>query len=576
MVVTNTAKKENIRVENLQSGSIALPADQYILTHMAGAPENEFQTQETLLTAGVKTVQNKTFKSIFHMPWFMVRPKSADKENGYAWFGSFHYSGNWVLNFDQTFNGNLQILGGVNYWDTQWTLEPGKPFQTPKFSVGFTKNGSEGAAQSMSAYVRNSVLPPVHRKDLRPVIYNSWFSTFYAVNENQQLALAKIAKEAGVEMFVIDDGWFKGRTKSDEGLGDWEVDKKKFPNGLGPLIKSINDMGMDFGIWVEPENVVRKSDIYREHPDWALNFPNRKGSNYRLFLNLGKEEVYQYLLRSLTKLLKENNIKFIKWDQNTYLSEPGWSDAPEAMQREVRIRFINNLYRLIDELKSRFPNVWFESCASGGGRVDLGMLSRMDQAWVSDNVDPLDRIFMHYGYLSGLPANTMVSWVTQRLKHQPIPLDFEFDVSMAGVLGIGYDITKWTPGDLEIAKKKVAQYKIIRPLVQQGVVSRLVNPFETNRCAFQYTHADANSSALICYNMAEYLAGSQFITRGSSTLKLKSLKPGVMYRVQKIEDAGTTTGTSYRGDFLMNIGIGWPVKGPNKSQVLLINAVSAK
>jgi alpha-galactosidase len=170
----------------------------------------------------------------------------------------------------------------------------------------------------------------------------------------------------------------------------------------------------------------------------------------------------------------------------------------------------------------------------------------------------------------------MVSWVTQRLKHQPIPLDFEFDVSMAGVLGIGYDITKWTPGDLEIAKKKVAQYKIIRPLVQQGVVSRLVNPFETNRCAFQYTHADANSSALICYNMAEYLAGSQFITRGSSTLKLKSLKPGVMYRVQKIEDAGTTTGTSYRGDFLMNIGIGWPVKGPNKSQVLLINAVSAK
>lgn len=576
IVVTNTAKQGNIKIENLQSGSIALPADQYMLTHMAGGPENEFQTQETLLTAGVKTIQNKTFKSVFNMPWFMVRPKSAEKENGYAWFGSFHYSGNWVLNFDQTFNGNLQILGGINFWDTWWNLEPGKPFQTPKFSVGFTKNGSEGAAQSMSAYVRNTILPQAHRKDVRPILYNSWYSTFYNVNENQQLALAKIAKDLGAEMFVIDDGWFKGRVKSDEGLGDWEVDKIKFPNGLGPLIKSINDMGMDFGIWVEPENVVRNSDIYRAHPDWTLNFPNRKGANYRLFLNLGKEEVYQYLLQSLTKLLKENNIKFIKWDQNTYLSEPGWPDAPPELQREVRIRFINNLYRLIDELKARFPNVWFESCASGGGRVDLGMLSRMDQAWVSDNVDPLNRIFMHYGYLSGLPANTMVSWVTEPVKHQPVSLEYKFDVSMAGVLGIGYDITKWTEEERTIAKKKIAQYKIIRPLIQQGVVTRLVNPFEANRCAFQYTNTDTASSVVICYNMAEYLAGSQFITRGSSTLKLKDLKPDVMYKVQKIEDAGTNTVTNYKGDFLMNIGIAWPVKGANKSQIILINAVSDK
>jgi alpha-galactosidase len=576
MVVTNLDKKGNIRIENLQSGSISLPADQYMLTHMAGAPENEFQTQETLLTAGVKTIQNKTFKSVFNAPWFLVRPKNADPENGYAWFGSFHYSGNWIFSFDQTFNGNLEIVGGINFWDTWWNLEPGKPLQTPKFSVGFTKKGSDGAAQSLSAYVRNVILPPVHRKDLRPLLYNSWFATFYDVNEDQQLALAKVAKEVGAEMFVIDDGWFKGRVKSDSGLGDWEVDKIKFPNGLGPLIKKINDMGMDFGIWVEPENVVRKSEIYRLHPDWTLDFPNRKGVNYRLFLNLAKEEVYQYLLQSLTKLLKENNIKFIKWDQNTYLSEPGWPDADAATQREVRIRFINNLYRLIDELKARFPNVWFESCASGGGRVDLGMLSRMDQAWVSDNVDPLDRIFMHYEYLNALPANTMVSWVTDPVKHQPISLDYKFDVSMAGVLGIGSNITKWTTEERATARKKVAQYKIIRPLIQMGKVSRLVNPNETNRCAIQYSNARSDSSAVICYNMAEYLAGSQFIVRGSSTLKLKDLKPDVIYRVQKIEEAGTGAGTNYKGDFLRDIGIAWPVKGANKSQVLLISETNTR
>lgn len=572
--VTNTAKKGNIKIENLQSASIVLPADQYVLTHLAGGPESEFQFQETLLTAGLKTIQNKTFKSVFNAPWFMVRPKSADKETGYVWFGSLHYSGNWQLNFDQTFNSTLQILGGINYWDTSWDLKPGLTFQTPKFSVGFTKNGAEGAAQSMSGYIRKTVLPVVHRNDLRPILYNSWFSTFYAVEENQQLALARTAKELGAEIFVIDDGWFKGRTTSDAGLGDWEVDKIKFPNGLGSLIKKVNDMGLDFGIWVEPENVVRKSDVYQAHPDWTLNFPNRKGTNYRLFLNLGKEEVYQYLLKSLSKLLQENNIKFIKWDQNTYLSEPGWPDASEGMQREVRIRFIANLYRLIDELKAKFPNVWFESCASGGGRVDLGMLSRMDQAWVSDNVDPLDRIFMHYGYLSGLPANTMVSWVMQREKHQPASLDFLFDVSMAGVLGVGSDIRKWTEAEKAIAKKKIAEYKIIRPLVQQGILNRLVSPFEENRCALQYTSSDKDSSVLISYNMAEYLAASQFTSRGSTTIKLKELKDDQLYKVQKIEERlKTGSNNVYRGDFLMNIGIAWPVKGANKSQILLITAV---
>lgn len=571
IVATNTGTKGNIRIENLQSASLSLPADQYILTHMAGGPENEFQMQETLLTAGIKTIQNKTFKSVFNMPWFMVRPENSDKENGYAWFGAFHYSGNWILNFDQTFNGNLQITGGINFWDTWWNLEHGKSFQTPKFSMGFTKRGSEGAAQNMSAYIRNSILPDSHRNDVRPILYNSWYSTFYSVNENQQLALAATAKDLGVEMFVIDDGWFNGRIKSDSGLGDWEVDKIKFPNGLGPMIKKINDMGMDFGIWVEPENVVRKSGIYRTHPDWTLNFPNRNGSNYRLFLNLAKEEVYQYLLHSLTRLLQENNIKFVKWDQNTYLSEPGWPDAPVEMQREVRIRFISNLYRLIDELKAKFPNVWFESCASGGGRVDLGMLSRMDQAWVSDNVDPLDRIFMHYDYLGALPANTMVSWVTERNKHQPTSLDYRFDVSMSGVLGVGSDITKWSEEERTIAKKKIAQYKIIRPYIQQGVVSRLVNPFHDNRCAFQYSKGD--TSVLICYNLAEYLAGSQYITRGSSILKLKGLENNRMYRVKKIEDENLKAGLNYKGDFLMNIGIAWPVKGANKSQIILITVV---
>ena len=571
VVAKNTGARGNIKIENMLSGSIVLPADEYKLTHLAGKQMNEFQQQETLLTPGLKIEQNKAFKANFNPPWFMVRPQNAAKDTGPAWFGSLHYSGNWQLMFDKSIDGNVQILGGINFWDTSWQLKPGETFETPKFSVGYTNGGPDGAAQSLADYIRKTILPEKHRNELRPVLYNSWEATFYAVNEEQQLELAKRAKDIGIELFVIDDGWFKGRVSSTTGLGDWEVDKTKFPNGLGPLIKKINDMGMDFGIWIEPESAVPNSDVSKAHPDWMFDMPkNRKAADTRRYLNLAKEEVYQYLLQKLTRLLQDHNIKFVKWDQNSYLSETGWKDAPVDMQREVRIRFINNVYRLVDELKKRFPNVWFESCASGGGRVDLGMLSRMDQAWVSDNTSPLDRIFMQYGYLGALPANTMVSWVTGNTFHQPTSFDFKFDVSMAGVLAVGDDLRKWTEADKAVAAKKIAEYKVIRPLIQQGKVYRLVSPFEENRCALQYQDEKTTASAIICYNMAEYLQGSQYGSRAVTTLKLKGLKADQLYSVQKIEERDKE-GITYRGDYLMNIGIAWPVKGSNTGQVLLVS-----
>lgn len=573
MEVKNTGKSGNIKIENALSGSIVLPADEYMLTHLAGKQMNEFQEERTLLTPGLKIVQNKAFKANFNPPWFMVRPQDAPKDSGPAWFGSVHYSGNWQLVFDKSMDGNVQVLGGINFWDASWLLTPGQVFETPKFSVGYSNDGPDGAAQSMAAYARKTILPQKHRNDLRPVLYNSWEATFYAVNEEQQLELARKAKDIGIELFVIDDGWFKGRVNATTGLGDWVVDKTKFPNGLGPLIKKINDMGMDFGIWIEPESLVPASDVYKAHPDWVFGLaPGRKRGNSRIYLNLAKEEVYQHLLQQITRLLSENNIKFVKWDQNSYLAETAWPDAPVEIQREARIRFIKNVYRLVDELKKRFPDVWFESCASGGGRVDLGMLSRMDQVWLSDNTSPLDRIFIQYAFLNALPANTMVSWVTGNNFHQPVSLGFRFDVSMAGVLAVGDDLRKWTEADKTVAAKKIAEYKLIRPIVQQGTAFRLVSPFEQDRAALQYV-GDSSKSAVICYNMAEYLAGSQFASRPSNILKLKGLKADLSYRVQKIEDRDKA-GDVYKGDYLMNVGIAWPVKGANQSQVLLITPAS--
>jgi alpha-galactosidase len=573
-IVKNTGQKGNIKIENLQSGSIVLPADDYMLTHLAGKELHEFQVQETLLTPGLKVLQNKTFKANQTAPWFMIYPKNTGKDNGPAWFGSLHYSGNWQLTFDKSFDGYVQVVGGINFWDTSWTLKPGTTLETPKITVGYTKNGAEGAAQSLTSYVRKEILPANFRNELRPVLYNSWEAVYYSVNEKQQLELVKNAKDIGVELFVIDDGWFKGRTdgRSQSGLGNWEIDRNKFPNGLTPVIKEVHNLGMKFGLWVEPENVNPNSDVYLAHPDWVFQVQNRTGNQFRKILNLANEGAYKHLLETFTKLLSENEIDFIKWDQNNYLSEPGWPNAPKEIQREARIRHIENVYRLVTELRKKFPKVSFESCASGGGRVDLGMLSRMDQAWLSDNTDPLDRLYIQYGYLGALPANTMVSWITSTARHEPMPLAYRFDVAMAGVLGVGANMAKWTEAEKAIAKKKIEEYKIIRPLVQQGELHRLISPYDGNKCALQYNAPDNNTATVMCYNLGEYLPNSQFESRSSTALKFKGLNGNQLYQVQKLDELDKP-GTTYKGDFLMNIGIAWPVKGANKSQVLLVTAV---
>lgn len=575
MEIKNTGRNGDVKIENALSGSIVLPENQYELTQLSGKPMNEFQLYQGLLTPGLKIIQNKTFKSNFNPPWFAVHPQSSNGKTVPVWFGSLHYSGNWVLKFDQAFDGRLQILGGINFWDTDIYLKSGESFTTPKLTIGFTTKGLNNASQCLSAYIKKDILPEVHRKDLRPVIFNSYYADALDVNTKILEEQAEQAARLGVELFVIDDGWFKGRKDSNSGLGDWTVDSTKFPGGFTPLIQKVNALGMKFGIWVEPENVDVNSDLFRAHPDWVLGFPHRKANPYRRILNLAKPEVFHYLLTSLTKLLKENNIAFVKWDQNNFLSDPGWPDAPPEETRSVRIKYIQNLYRLVDTLKKRFPKVWFESCSSGGGRVDLGMMSHMDLAWVSDNTYALNRMFIQYGYLSCMPANTMVSFVVDKIGNyyrQPTSLNFRFDVAMSGILGISTDIDKWTTAEKELADRKIREYKLIRPLVQQGMLYRLISPFKTNRCALQYINARKDSSVVFCYQMAAYLPGSQVITRGSHLLKLRGLQPDAKYLLKDLDDTADK-GRIISGDVLMNVGIDWPVKEANGSKIMMVSKV---
>lgn len=565
--VKNTGAKDAIQIENLQSASVLLPADRYYLTHHGGRWTNEFQLQQTQLTPGIKTLQSRDFSAFENSPWFLVSDVAFTdaSQHGNTWFGQVHYSGNWRIDLESTVAGNLQIAGGINFWDTQWKLEAGKSFTTPKMSFGFTEKGPEEAARLYARYTRAEILRPAMRSKIRPVIYNSWYATRFAVNETSQLKLAQQAKDAGVEMFVIDDGWFSGRKDDHAGLGDWYADSVKFPEGLNPLISKINAMGMQFGIWVEPEMVNPNSQLYRQHPEWVMHFPNRPRTEWRnqLTLNLAREDVYQYLLHAMTELLGKHNIKFIKWDRNRGLSEPGWPDAPAYMQREVRIRYVDNLYRLIEELERRFPDVIFESCASGGGRPDLGMLSRMDQTWTSDNTNPLDRLFIQYGYLSAYPANTMVCWTTGYDRSSiNLPQEFIFDVAMQGVLGIGDNILEWNDKQRETAKSKVAQYKSIRQLVQQGNLYRLLSPASGQMVSLQYVSKEKDEAVLFCYNLNKTPEGAGPQTRMQKMLVLEGLDPAATYR---LDDKAATTVT---GEYLMKVGITWPVTAAYRSTII--------
>ncbi|GAA4729297.1 alpha-galactosidase [Flavisolibacter ginsenosidimutans] len=564
--VKNTGKKEAIQIENLLSSSILLQPARYFLTHHGGRWLNEFQLQKTELTTGTKTMQARDFSSFENSPWFAVsNQQEADAPNASVWFGQVHYSGNWRIDLESTVSGHLQIAGGINFWDTQWKLEAGQSFTTPKMTFGFTQKGTDEAARLSAAYIRKEILRPSLRDKIRPVIYNSWYATGFNVNEEGQLKLAREAKDLGVELFVIDDGWFAGRKDDHAGLGDWFTDPDKFPNGLNPLIQKINDMGMQFGIWVEPEMVNPNSQLYKKHPDWVLYFPNRTKTEWRnqLTLNLAREDVYQYLLQSMTFLLKNHNIKFIKWDRNRGLTEPGWPSASPSMQREVRLRYMNNLYRLVDELEKRFPDVLFESCSSGGGRPDLGMLSRMDQTWTSDNTNPLDRLFIQYGYLSAFPANTMVCWTTGYDRSSiNLPQEFIFYVAMQGVLGVGDNILQWNDKQKEIARTKIAEYKSIRNMVQQGNLYRLKSPFEGNKIALQYVSLNASEAVVLCYNLGKLMEGATDESRSNKQLLLQGLDPKALYT---LDDKNKTT---LSGEYLMTIGILWPVSTAYRSAVI--------
>ncbi|WP_372630282.1 alpha-galactosidase [Cohnella sp.] len=551
VVLVNTGDRD-IVLESAQSAAWSLPElPAYRLTHVTGKWSGEFQLRNTILSEGKKVLESRRGFTDGHAnPWFAIDDGSASEAAGKVWFGALGWSGNWKIAAEKTAFNRVRVTGGINDFDSEWTLAAGESFETPTFVGGYSSAGFGSMSRQLHRYQYDYVSPS---GEWRKVLYNSWEATYFDVNVKDQTALAERAAKLGVELFVIDDGWFGQRNHDRAGLGDWHVNPDKFPSGLGELIGKVRELGMDFGIWVEPEAVNPDSDLYRSHPDWVYHFPTRSRTELRnqLVLNISKPEVKRYIVGFMSKLLGGNDISFVKWDMNRTITEPGMQDHPLNRQKELWIRHVRSLYEIWAELRGKFPNVAFETCAGGGSRIDLGMLRYADQAWPSDNTDAFDRLSIQEGFSYVYAPKLMTCWVTEAvsgMNKRVTSLSYRFHSAMTGTLGIGANLNEWSEEQIAEAAGLVAQYKAVRPLVQGGRQYRLDALKHKGVDAVQYVGGKSEESVLFAFLYSQKL-GDRL-----PRLCLQGLKPDAVYEIEGV--AG-----GHSGRALMRIGVELPLRG---------------
>ncbi|MEC0093186.1 alpha-galactosidase [Paenibacillus macquariensis] len=549
--IVNTGTHDII-LENVQSAAWPIPNLQdYRLTHVTGKWSGEFQLRNTVLSEGKKVLESRRgFTDVHANPWFAIDNGHATEDHGNVWFGALAWSGNWKITAEKTSFNQLKVTGGISDFDSEWTLGAGESFEAPEFVGGYTTGGFGNMSRQLHQYQYDYVIP---NQEARKVLYNSWEATYFDVNAKDQMALAERAAKLGVELFVVDDGWFGQRNHDRAGLGDWFVNEEKFPNGLNELINKVHDLGMEFGIWVEPESVNPDSDLYRQHPDWVYHFPTRGRTELRnqLLLNISKPEVKSYILEFMTDLLSNHDITFIKWDMNRTITQPGMKDHPLNRQKEIWIRHAQTLYEIWAELRERFPHVAFETCAGGGSRIDLGILRYADQTWPSDNTDAFDRLSIQEGFSYVYAPKMMTCWVTEAvsgMNKRVTSLKYRFHSAMMGTLGIGSNLNEWSDELIEESAGFVEQYKEIRPLVQYGQQYRIDALKKQGVTAVQYVNKQASETVVFAF------LHSQRLGDGLPRLRLQGLNPDKTYVIDEL--SGTWTGKA-----LMNIGVELPLRG---------------
>lgn len=546
--------KDVIEIEKIHSGQFHIPYEDLTFSNVHGHWGAEQQQFKQKVNYGKIVIENRRGISTHnHNPYFIL-DKDATETTGEVFFGALKLSGNFSGVIEQTQYGETLVQLGINSHDFLLKLKAGEEFTSPAIIAGYSNSGFETMTHNLHNFAKDNIL----RNGLRPVLYNSWEATEFKVSCDEQIKLAKKAKEIGAELFVVDDGWFGERHGIDNGLGDWYVNEDKFPEGLNPLINEVKAMDMMFGIWVEPEMVNPLSKLYKENPEWIYHFDSRKSDTSRgqYVLDITKKEVKEFIYNMLDNLLTTYDIDYIKWDANRPMSQTN-------VEKDVWYKHIEAVYDIVRNLKIKHPNVLFEACASGGGRIDYGILGIFDDFWTSDNTDAYDRLFIQENYSYIYPIKAMRAWVTDCpnfLSRRIIPMKFRYHSAMMGTLGIGCNILKFSEEEIELSKKLIEEYKEIRHIVQEGDFYRLENTSKNKYKLYQYINGEEGL-------VFAFLPQSELGHRGVN-IRLRALEKESNYLVKVDEKAIVKS-----GGYLMNHGLELKLYGDYDSTIIKINKV---
>lgn len=541
------------------SMSIDLNNEKYDFIHLYGSWARERYIERRPLFKGNQSIESRRGASSHnHNPFICLLSKDASEEYGDVFGFSLVYSGNFLAQAEVAEYNTTRVSLGINPFDFSWILEPGEAFQTPEVVMVYSNAGLGQMSRTYHKLYRSRLCRGDFRDKARPILVNNWEATYFDFNADKIEDIAKAGKKLGFELLVLDDGWFGRRNSDTSSLGDWDADPIKLPKGLKDLAEGVNNIGLQFGLWFEPEMVSTDSDLYRKHPDWCIHVQGRRRSEGRnqLVLDLSREEVCNYIINAISNVLKSAPISYVKWDMNRNMTEIGSEGLSNERQRETAHRYILGLYSVMDKITSDFPDVLFESCSGGGGRFDPGMLYYMPQTWTSDDTDAVERLKIQYGTSLVYPLSTMGAHVSAVPNHQVqrnTSLKIRGDAAMSGNFGYELDLTKLTEEEKDLVKAQLAEYKELRELIQFGNMYRLLSPFEGNETAWMVVSEDKSEAFVAYFRVLAVPNGP--ITR----LHLKGLDPNKSYSVKGKNGV-------YGGDELMYAGIGIPeLKGDYQS-----------
>ena len=547
-VVVKNSGKTPIVINKVHSMCLDIPYGDWEWMHFYGRHTMERQAERVPVLHGISESSSSRGTSSHHQnPAVLLCEKDCTETNGHCIGAALMYSGGFQAQVEKDQLEQVRLVMGIHPDTFEWTLEAGEAFYTPEVILSCSTTGFAKLSQNFHHIIRNHVCRGTYQLSSRPVLINNWEATYFDFNEEKILNIARQASKLGIDMMVLDDGWFGKRDDDCSGLGDWFVNEKKLNGGLKALVEKINAMGMKFGLWFEPEMVSEDSDLYRNHPDWAIQIPGRKPmrSRYQLVLDMSNPEVVDYLYGVMSALLRENHMEYVEWDMNRSISDWYTATLSRGRQMEMPHRYVLGLYELLEKLTSEFPDVLFEGCSGGGGRFDAGMMYYCPQIWCSDDTDAHERTFIQYGTSFFYPTSTVGSHVSAVPNHQTgriTSIETRGVVAMAGSFGYELDLNQLSEEEKAVVAKQVTHYKEYQSLIYNGDYYRLANPFEDGMSAWSWISEDKKT---ILVQGVLFRAKPNVLRK---TLRLMGLEAKKNYKIAGTEEV-------YTGVALMSGGV---------------------